>query len=69
MGFLNKIEGYLFKRFRNNFISLEQDQYKNTVLQSLLAAESNRKKENIQFLGDVEFSGFSQWGEYSGPSQ
>jgi len=36
---------------------------KHTVLQALLLAKENRSKTQIDNFQDVEFSGFSQWGE------
>jgi len=42
---------------------LEQSYTKSTVLLSLSIAKENRNKDIIKVLSDVEFSGFSQWGE------
>ena len=41
----------------------EQNFVKTIVLQSLMIAKENRRKECVKQLSDVEFSGFSQWGE------
>lgn len=57
------IKKYLSSRLHSHFLPLEQNYAKSTILQSLLIAESHRKKERIQCLSEVEFSGFSQWGE------
>ena len=43
--------------------TLEHKCSKNIVLQSLMIASKNREKKSIKQLTDVEFSGFSQWGE------
>ena len=63
MHLLNTIKQYLFKYLRGFSPPLEKTYEKTTVLQSLLIAKSNRSKERVKCLSEVEFSGFSQWGE------
>ena len=45
------------------FGNLNQKITKSIKLQSLVIAKNNRLKDKIDSLCDVEFSGFSQWGE------
>lgn len=60
---IRDVKKYLFERFQGLMAPLEQNYAKTTILQSLMLAKENRKKTNINKLSDVEFSGFSQWGE------
>lgn len=63
MHITNNIKKYLFDRLRGFLIPLEQNYEKTTALQSLLIAISNHNKQRVNCLSEVEFSGFSQWGE------
>lgn len=63
MNILRSIKKNLVNRFYRLLNPIEQKCIKTTVLQSLLLAQTNRSKEKIKELSDVEFSGFSQWGE------
>lgn len=60
---LNNIKKYLANRVRGLIAPLEQNCAKAIILQSLIIAKENRRKESIRQLSEVEFSGFSQWGE------
>jgi len=57
------IKTYLFGRLRGLLIPPENNYEKSSVLQSLIIAKTNSSKYHIKCLSDVEFSGFSQWGE------
>lgn len=63
MQIFEKIKRYFYNRARALLLPIEQNNAKHTVLQSQLIAENHRKQESINCLSDVEFSGFSQWGE------
>lgn len=63
MQIIKNIKRYLSARLRGLLIPLEQNYAKTMILQSLLIAKSHRNKERIKCLDEVEFSGFSQWGE------
>lgn len=57
------LKKYLFDRSCRVIAMIERSYVKTTILQSLLIAKENRRKERIKNLNEVEFSGFSQWGE------
>lgn len=57
------IERNIYDRINGNLNEITKNQTKSIVLQSLSIARDNRKKKRIKSLLDVEFSGFSQWGE------
>lgn len=57
------IKRYISNSFRRLMAHVDQGYAKTTVLQSLMIAKENRRKERLGHLGEVEFSGFSQWGE------
>jgi len=42
---------------------LEQPFTRQSVLQGVIAARQVQQRENVQFLADIEFCVFSQWGE------
>lgn len=53
----------LFDRLRTVIGTPEKYHEKHTVLQSRLIAQVNRNIVHLKDLSEVEFSGFSQWGE------
>lgn len=63
MTILSNSKEYLANRLRGLIAPLEQNCAKAIILQSLIIAKENRRKESIRQLSEVEFSGFSQWGE------
>jgi hypothetical protein len=63
MKILRSIKKYLINKFLQSLIPIERKCIKTIVLQSQMLAQANRNKEKIKELSDVEFSGFSQWGE------
>ncbi len=60
---MKMIKRYLFSQLRRLLNPPEQNYTKTIVLHSLLCAKSNRVIAQVGCLKDVEFSGFSQWGE------
>jgi hypothetical protein len=60
---LRSLRKYLFDFSHEVIVVIDRGYGKTTVLQSLMIAKENRKKERIKNLSEVEFSGFSQWGE------
>lgn len=63
MKIFRDLKNNILNRFNRFITPLEYSYAKITVLQSLIIAKENRGKESIKELSDVEFSGFSQWGE------
>ncbi len=51
------------RHFLSSLARPPKDREKLVVAQCLVHAHANRQKNRIRTLADVEFSGFSQWGE------
>lgn len=57
------MKNYFLNRLRALASPVERNGESSIVLQCLSIAQANRAKERIRSLSEVEFSGFSQWGE------
>lgn len=57
------MKNYFLNRLRQLASPVEPHGEANIVLQCLSVAQVNRSKNHIRSLSDVEFRGFSQWGE------
>ena len=51
------------RQFLSSLARPPKDREKFVVAQCLAHAHANRQRVRIRTLADVEFSGFSQWGE------
>jgi hypothetical protein len=60
---INTFKKKLAKHFQYLLTPAEKRDTKSVVLQSQIIAMHNRQIRNVTSLSDVEFSGFSQWGE------
>lgn len=60
---INGVKNYVLKRLRALASPTDRQGESSTVLHCLLVANAHRTKNRIPYLSDVEFRGFSQWGE------
>ena len=63
MNIRRALKNWLMHLFSGEIESIQQNHAKTVVLHSLSIAKENRQKVNIKHLSEIEFSGFSQWGE------
>ena len=63
MKVMKEMKRRFFQRLRSMVNPSERKYERQLVLQCLLTAKMNRSFERIRALAEVEFCGFSQWGE------
>jgi len=63
MKMVNEIRKRFMRGIQTILSPQERKREKQLVLQCLLTAKMNRRLERISALADIEFCGFSQWGE------
>lgn len=63
MNVINEMKRRFLQRLRSIVSPLEHNSERQLILQCLLAAKMNRNLSQVRVLADVEFCGFSQWGE------
>ena len=63
MQIVNNMKKRLAARLRTIATQPERQQERQLILQALVASKMNRGLRRLKYLAEIEFCGFSQWGE------